>query len=246
MIGEVSILMAFAAGLISFLSPCVLPLIPGYISFISGVTLSDVKAADAGPTFLNRGHRGILLYSVFFILGFTAVFTILGATATWLGSLMAGKLSFFSKLAGVVIIFFGLLKLGLVRSLVFLKDFRIPFQNMRAGYAGSMILGAAFAFGWTPCVGPVLGGILTFAGTLDQVNQGIWLLLVYSAGMGIPFFLTALGAHHFFRFFNRIKKHMGLIEKITGLILVAMGILVFTNALSRLAVYLPFLNQFAL
>ncbi len=246
MIGEVSILMAFAAGVISFLSPCVLPLIPGYISFISGVTLSDVKAGDSEPAFLSREHRDILLYSAFFILGFTAIFIILGATATWIGSLLIGKISFFSKLAGVVIIFFGMLKLGLVRALVFLKDFRIPFQNMRVGYVGSTILGAAFGFGWTPCVGPVLGGILTFAGTLDQVNQGIWLLLVYSAGMGIPFFLTALGVHHFFKFFNRIKKYMGLIEKITGLVLVAMGILIFTNALARLPAYLPFLNQFAL
>lgn len=246
MIGEVSIVMAFGAGLISFLSPCVLPLVPGYISFISGVTLSDFKSTETESTFLNREHRGILMYSLFFILGFTTIFVILGATATWIGSLMAGRISFFSKLAGVVIIFFGLLKLGLVRTLVFLKDFRIPFQNMRVGYAGSAILGAAFAFGWTPCVGPVLGGILTFAGTLDQVNQGVWLLLVYSAGMGVPFFLTALGVHHFFTFFNRIKKYMGLIEKITGLVLVVMGILIFTNMLVRLPAYLPFLNRFVL
>jgi cytochrome c-type biogenesis protein len=246
MINEISILMAFTAGLISFLSPCVLPLIPGYISFISGVPLSDVKRPDAKAAFLDRDHRGILLYSVFFIFGFTAIFIILGATATWIGSLISGKLGFFTKLAGLIIIFFGLIKLGLVRSLLFLKEFRIPFQNIRVGYVGSMILGAAFAFGWTPCVGPVLGGILTFAGTLDQVNQGIWLLLVYSAGLGVPFFLTALGIHRFFKLFNRIKKHLGLIEKITGLVLVAMGVLIFTNALSRLPAYLPFLNQFAL
>ena len=246
MIDEISILMAFAAGLISFLSPCVLPLIPGYISFISGVPLPDVEKSDTKTAFLDRDHRSILLYSAFFILGFTLIFIILGATATWLGGLISGKLSFFSKLAGLIIIFFGLIKLGLFQSLVFLKEFRIPLQNIKVGYVSSMILGAAFAFAWTPCVGPVLGGILTFAGTLDRVNQGILLLVLYSAGLGMPFFLTAVGIHHFFKFFNRIKKHMGLIEKITGVVLVVMGILVFINALSQLQAYLPFFNQFAL
>ncbi len=246
MINDISIYMAFAAGLVSFLSPCVLPLVPGYVSFISGVSLPELKADPGRSVFLNREHRIVVLNSIFFIFGFSAVFILLGASATWIGALLTSKLNFFTKLAGLIIIFFGILKMGLIRPLPFLKEFKIPIKTSKAGLVGAVMLGAAFAFGWTPCIGPVLGGILTFAGTLDQVNQGVRLLLVYSLGLGLPFFLTALGVQHFFRFFNRIKKHLGLIEKISGLVLVVMGVLILTNSLTLIQAYIPFLNQFAL
>ena len=246
MLNDISILMAFTAGLVSFLSPCVLPLVPGYISFISGISLTELKSDSGQVQFLSREHRVVIFNSISFILGFTAVFILLGASATWIGAMISSKLNFITKLAGLVIIFFGIFKLGLIRPFLLFKEFKIPIKTGNAGFASAILLGAAFAFGWTPCIGPVLGAILTFAGTMDQVDQGIRLLVAYSIGLGVPFFLTALGVHHFFRFFNRIKKYLGHIEKATGLILVIMGVLVFTDSLTLIQAYLPFLNQFAL
>ena len=243
---DISIVMAFSAGLVSFLSPCVLPLIPGYVSFISGVSLGEMQAGTEEAAFLGRKHRRVIVNSLFFILGFSAVFILLGASATWIGTVLSTRLGLFTKLAGVVVIVFGLIKLGLVRPLWVLKQAGIEVKNRRGGLLGAILLGAAFAFGWTPCVGPILGGILTFAGTFDQVSQGIWLLIAYSLGLGVPFLLTALGVAQFFKFFNRIKRHMGLIEKATGLVLVGMGILIFTDSLARLQAFVPFLNRFAL
>ena len=222
--------MAFSAGVVSFLSPCVLPLFPGYLSFISGVSIDEIQKRE--QNLLPGGKQyTILLNALFFIIGFSAVFVILGASATWIGTFLTLKMSFFTKLAGLIVIFFGLLKLGLIRLLFFYREVKFNLKENRFGVLGSLLLGAAFAFGWTPCIGPILAGILTYAGTLDQVDKGIWLLLVYSLGLGLPFFLSALGVKHFFRFFNCIKRHLGLIEKISGAILVIMGILIFTNSL---------------
>ena len=238
--------MAFAAGLISFLSPCVLPLVPGYLSFISGVSFAEIKEKKENTPFLRKEKRIILYNSIFFIIGFSMVFILLGATATWIGTFISSKMSILTKLAGVIIIFFGIYMMGLIRPHFLYKEARFQIKDKRFGYAGAVSIGAAFAFGWTPCIGPVLGSILTFAGTMGQVDQGVRMLLVYSLGLGIPFFLTALGVQYFFRFFNRIKKYMGLIEKTSGLVLVAMGVLIFTNSLTLLQAYLPFLNRFAL
>ena len=246
MISEISIFMAFAAGLVSFLSPCVLPLVPGYVSFISGVTVPELQSGQGEKVLSGRKRMAVLLNSICFILGFSAVFILLGASATWVGAALTSKLGFFTKLAGLLIIFFGLFKMGLIRPFLLFRELKIQVKNEKAGFAGALMLGAAFAFGWTPCIGPVLGSILTFAGTLDQVNQGVWLLVVYSLGLGLPFFLTAVGIQHFFRFFNRIKNHLGLIEKASGFILVVMGLLVFTNSLTVIQAYIPFLNLFAL
>jgi cytochrome c-type biogenesis protein len=246
MFNDISIVMAFTAGLISFLSPCVLPLVPGYVSFISGVSLAELGPEKEGGVFFSRQHRTIILNSIFFILGFTSVFVLLGVSATWVGTFLVSRLSFFTKLAGLIIIFFGMLKMGLIRPLLLFREFKIPIKTNRSGLLGAVLLGAAFAFGWTPCIGPILGGILTFAGTMDQVDQGMRLLLVYSLGLGVPFFLTALGVHYFFSFFNRIKNYLGLIEKISGFILVVMGLLIFTNSLTLIQTYIPFLNRFAL
>jgi len=238
--------MAFAAGLISFLSPCILPLIPGYISFISGVSLQEMKDGAAANGLLNRQKLSVILTSIFFIAGFSAIFILLGASATWLGKLLSTRISFLTKLAGLVIIFFGLFKIGLIRPLFFFKEARFNVENKKLGLIWALIIGASFAFGWTPCIGPILTGILAFAGTLEHVNQGIFLLSVYSLGLGIPFLLTAVGVNQFFRFFNRIKRHLELFEKITGGIMVFLGFLIFFDKLTVIPGYFPFLNKFLL
>jgi cytochrome c-type biogenesis protein len=238
--------MAFGAGLISFLSPCVLPLIPGYISFISGVSLQEMTDGSSGNGLLNSQKLSVVLNSVFFIVGFSTVFILLGATATWIGTLLSTKISFLSKVAGLVIILFGLFKMGLFRPLVFFKEIRFNFETKKVGFIWALVIGAAFAFGWTPCIGPILTGILAFAGTLEHINQGVLLLSVYSLGLGIPFLLTAVAVNQFLRFFNRIKRHLGLLEKITGGIMVVIGLLIFFNKLIIIPGYLPFLNKFSL
>jgi cytochrome c-type biogenesis protein len=238
--------MAFAAGLISFLSPCVLPLVPGYISFISGVSFVEIREKDGSMPFLSKEKRRLLYSSVFFITGFSMVFILLGATATWIGTFISSKISILTKLAGLVIIFFGIYMMGLIRPRFLFKEARFQIKARRFGYAGALLIGAAFAFGWTPCIGPILGGILTFAGTLEKVNQGVFLLLIYSLGLGIPFLLAAIGINQFWRFFNRIKKYLRILEVTSGAVMVILGLMIFTNKLILMPGLLPFLNKFAL
>ena len=243
---DISFYMAFGAGLISFLSPCVLPLVPGYISFISGVSFAEIKEKEGSMPFLSKEKRIILYSSIFFIIGFSLVFILLGATATWVGTFISSKIAILTKLAGLVIIFFGIYMMGLIRPRFLFKEARFQIKDKRFGYVGALLIGAAFAFGWTPCIGPILGGILTYAGTLDKVNQGVFLLLMYSLGLGIPFLLTAIGINQFWRFFNRIKKYMRLLEVTSGVIMVILGLMIFTNKLILIPGLLPFLNKFAL
>lgn len=243
---DISFYMAFGAGLISFLSPCVLPLVPGYISFISGVSFADIREKEGSLPFLSKEKRDILYSSIFFIVGFSLVFILLGATATWIGTFISSRISILTKLAGLVIIFFGIYMMGLIRPRILFKEARFQIKDRRFGYVGAVLIGAAFAFGWTPCIGPILGGILTYAGTLEKVNQGVFLLLMYSLGLGIPFLLTAIGINQFWRFFNRIKKYMRLLEVTSGVIMVILGLMIFTNKLILIPGLLPFLNKFAL
>jgi cytochrome c-type biogenesis protein len=238
--------MAFAAGLISFLSPCVLPLVPGYISFISGVTFTEIKEKTSTHSVLSGEKRIIVINSLFFVAGFSLVFILLGASATWIGTFLSSKISLMSKIGGLLIIFFGIYKIGLIRPQLFYKEARFDIKDRKFGYAGAMLIGAAFAFGWTPCIGPILGVILTYAGTLENVNQGVVLLLVYSLGLGVPFLLTAFGINYFWRFFIRIKKYMGLLEVTSGVIMVILGVMIYSNKLVLIQSWLPFLNRFAL
>lgn len=246
MIDDVSILMAFSAGIVSFLSPCVLPLIPGYISFISGTSLGDSEANDVDTLYAKGINPVVILNSLFFIAGFSIVFVLLGASATWMGVFITSKISMLTKIAGLIILFFGLFKMGLLRFLFFYKEAKFQITNRKYGLAGALVIGAAFALGWTPCIGPILGAILVYASTLKHVNQGIMLLLFYSVGMGLPFLLTALGINYFLRMFKRIKHHLGLIEKVSGFIMVILGVLIYTNKLFLITGYLNFLNIFAL
>jgi cytochrome c-type biogenesis protein len=243
---DISIYMAFAAGLISFLSPCVLPLVPGYISFISGVSFEEIRAEGESGALPSKEKRKILNNSICFIIGFSIVFILLGASATWIGNFLTSKMSVLTRLAGLVIIFFGVYKMGLIRSNLFYKEARFDLKQKKFGYIGAVLIGAAFAFGWTPCIGPILAGILAYAGTLEKVNQGVFLLAVYSLGLGIPFLLTAFGINRFWSFFSRIKKYLRVLEVGGGAIMVILGLMIFTNKLILIPGLLPFLNQFAL
>jgi cytochrome c-type biogenesis protein len=235
---NVSLFMAFTAGIISFLSPCVLPLVPGYISFISGVSVEEIGRL--------REKKVVMVNSIFFIIGFSIIFVLLGISATWMGVFFASNKVILTKIAGLIIIFFGIFKMGLIRSFTFYREARFHIKGRKFGLLGALLLGAAFAFGWTPCVGPILGSILAYAGTLGKVNQGVVLLLIYSMGLGIPFLLVAFGLNRFLGVFDRIKKHLRLIEIVSGIILVILGVLVFTDKLIMLAGYVPFLNKFTL
>ena len=243
---DISIYMAFAAGLISFLSPCVLPLVPGYISFISGVSFTGIRTQESSTALAGNERRKILNNSIFFIVGFSAVFILLGASATWLGNFLASKMSVLTRLAGLVVIFFGVYKMGLIRLNLFSREARFEVRYKKFGYLGAVLIGAAFAFGWTPCIGPILAGILAYAGTLEKVHQGIFLLAVYSLGMGIPFLLTAVGIHRFWNFFGRIKKYLRILEVGGGAIMVILGLMIFTNKLILIPGLAPFLNRFVL
>ncbi len=222
---NVGILTAFVFGLLSFVSPCVLPIVPGYISFISGVSLDEMKGVEQNKSAL----RSIILNSLFFICGFTMVFILLGATATTLGKTFNEYYSTISKIAGVLIIVFGLHMMGLFKINFLNYEQRFHVQQKKLGMFGSFLVGTAFAFGWTPCIGPVLAAILVIASQQDTVYKGIALLASYSLGLGIPFFLTGVSINIFFSMFNRIKKYFHTIEIVGGAMLVVLGILIITN-----------------
>jgi cytochrome c-type biogenesis protein len=239
---SVSIFAAFAAGLISFLSPCVLPLVPGYISIISGFTLDQLKDQQKQASLT----RMVLLNSVMFIAGFSLTFMTLGASATWLGQVLASRMRLLSQIAGLIIIVFGIHLLGIVKINFLYKDKRFHNVEKPRGMLGALVLGLAFAFGWTPCIGPILAGILTIASTKQTVTQGVFLLGIYSMGLGIPFLMTSLGLNKFLAFYSRFKRHFHAVEMVSGALVIAVGVLILTNNLSRLAVWFSFLNRFAL
>ncbi len=238
---ELSLLIVFAAGLLSFLSPCVLPIIPGYIAFVSGLSIDDMT--ESGWT--DKKMTSAMLNSVMFVLGFSVVFVVLGASATWLGGFLVQRLPLLTSIAGVVIIIFGLQQMGLFKFGFLLTTKQIDLPAEKLGPLKAPLLGAAFAFGWTPCVGPILAAILTYAATMDTVGKGVMLLMVYSAGLGVPFLLTTVAMKVFFKFFSKIKKYMNLIQKISGAILVLLGILMITGKLTLITAKLGFLNGLA-
>lgn len=243
---EISMIMALTAGIVSFLSPCVLPLVPGYVSFISGVSITEIMEMEDRPRLFDKTQIPVIFNALLFISGFSLVFVALGASATWIGSFFSSNLGVLTKISGLVIIFFGLIKLNIIRINWFFKDMRFHINTRKKGAFFSLVLGMAFAFGWTPCTGPILGAILTYAGTVDQAGSGIRLLLIYSAGLGIPFLLTAIFIQYFFKVFNRIKKHLWIIDKGTGLILILMGILIFNDSFTAITGWFSMFNAFTL
>jgi cytochrome c-type biogenesis protein len=219
------------AGLISFLSPCVLPLVPPYLGFLGGTTVSQV-AADEGLE--DAVWRRVVLGSVFFVLGFTTVFVALGAGASAFGQLIQAYQAPLAKIAGVVIILFGLHFLGLLKIPLLYREARFEAQVQGASLAGAYLIGLAFAFGWTPCIGPVLATVLAVAANEDSVQRGVTLLFVYSLGLGIPFILAAVAIRPFMAFLKRMKRHLGLIERVMGLLLVITGVMFLTGTMTWL------------
>jgi cytochrome c-type biogenesis protein len=233
-------LAAFVAGLVSFLSPCVLPLVPGYVSLISGTGVEELKSQE------SRLLRKLMLNSIGFILGFSIVFIALGAISTEVGRLIARYKSLLAQVAGVVIIVFGLHLTGIFRINALYADKRL--HNVKGGstIGGAFVIGFAFAFGWTPCVGPILAVILGFAAAQDSVFKGIMLLAVYSLGLAVPFLMTSLGIERFLKFYSRFRSHMHAVEVASGALLIVLGALLVFGRFTIISNYLSFLNRFAL
>ena len=238
---SLSIPIAFLAGIVSFLSPCVLPLIPGYVSMLSGESIEVLKDDSSGGL-VGR----IFANSVAFVIGFSVVFIALGASATAVGKFLMSQRTAFNLIAGVLVIVFGLHLTGLIRIPFLYRDTRMNTGAPKRGAVGSFLLGFAFAFGWTPCIGPILAAILAVAATRGTVFQGMFLLAVYSAGLAIPFLLTGLGVSQFLKFYGRFRKHLHAVEVASGVLLIGIGLLMAFNKLTVLSGYLSFLNRFSL
>ncbi|HEX7287216.1 MAG TPA: cytochrome c biogenesis protein CcdA [Candidatus Angelobacter sp.] len=229
---------AFFAGVVSFLSPCVLPLVPGYISMISGASVEELQSQD------RKLLRTVLLHSIMFIVGFTVVFVILGAAATSLGHLFKIYRKQLTWVAGAVIIVLGLHLTGIFKIKALYADKRLHSVGGGKSPLGAFVVGFAFAFGWTPCIGPILAGILTAASNAETVNRGILLLFIYSMGLAIPFLLTSIGINGFLGFYGKFRRHLHAVEVLSGVLLIAFGVLIMTRHFTVLSGYLGFLNRF--
>jgi cytochrome c-type biogenesis protein len=221
---SLGLVVAFSAGLFSFLSPCVLPLFPSYLSFITGMSV-DRLAGDATAGARTR----VLLHSITFIAGFTAVFVSLGASFSAAGQFLMGYRDWIRILGGALIVVFGLYIAGVLRVGIFGRTKQVQIRSKPAGFIGSFAVGLTFAIGWTPCVGPILGSILTLASNDKTVQQGVALLLAYSAGLGVPFLASSLALGGFLKFFKQYRPFIPTVERVAGVLLVAVGILVLTN-----------------
>jgi cytochrome c-type biogenesis protein len=237
---------AWVAGLLSVLSPCVMPLMPAYLSLVSGVSVEDLRAQASGRATRSR----VMAAALAFVGGFSAVFIVLGASATLLGRwLRSFEIQLFgleigiNQLAGLVIVLMGLHLVGVLRIPALYQERRFTGPARPTGPLGAGLVGAAFAFGWTPCVGPILGGILTLAGARETLLQGMGLLTVYSAGLAVPFLLAAWSLERFLATFGRLRQHLGKLEVAAGVLLIAVGLLVVTDQLSRLNGYFAFLED---
>jgi|YNPNPStandDraft_1061719.scaffolds.fasta_scaffold10675_2 cytochrome c-type biogenesis protein len=229
---EVSLLTAFTAGLVTFVSPCILPLIPAYLSFVSGRSIQELRAhGQAGRAIA----WGVCADACFFVLGFSVVFVALGASATVIGKLLLARMAFLKKVSGALILVFGLHTLGVFRIRFFDMEKRYHQKKKTSGLLGSFLVGLAFSFGWTPCVGPILAAILVYAGTHETVYQGILLLSAYSLGLGIPFVLSALGMETFLGVSAFMKRHFRAIELVSGGLLIFVGLLIFSGDLAKIA-----------
>ena len=232
---EVSYIGALFAGLISFLSPCVLPLVPPYLCFLGGTTFDQLTGEGEVPSDV---YREVVLAAIAFVLGFTTVFVSLGATATAIGQLVASNLDILAKIAGAAIIVVGLHFLGILKLPFLYREFRRHAVSPPAGMLGAYLVGLAFAFGWTPCIGPVLAAILAVAAGEDSVSKGVSLLFVYSMGLGIPFVLAALAFGPFMGFLTRFRRHLGAVEKVMGGLLVLTGIMFITGSMNLIAIWM--------
>jgi cytochrome c-type biogenesis protein len=221
-------MVAFIAGLLSFLSPCVLPLVPSYVGFITGMTLPEVTGR----------RRAALTHALLFVAGFSLVFVLLGASATALGRALNYYQVWFQRVGGVLIILFGLLCLGVFKVNLLTQERRVHLERKPVGYLGSLLVGMAFAAGWTPCIGPVLGGILGLAATSSDVTRGMQLLAAYSAGLAIPFLVAAVAVESFLDWFQRFRRFLPWVMRVSGVMLIVVGVLLVTGEFTRLAGWL--------
>ncbi|UGY08640.1 cytochrome c biogenesis CcdA family protein [Phyllobacterium pellucidum] len=243
---DVSYLTAVGAGALSFLSPCVLPLVPPYLCYMAGVTVEDFRS-DSPQARISPVRQALLMSSLAFVLGFTTVFVLLGAGASTIGGFLRMWQQEIAIAAGIIIILMGLNFLGVFKLAFLSREARFQTQGKPANPLSAYVMGLAFAFGWTPCIGPVLGPILALAGARDTVADGAILLAVYSLGLGIPFIVAALFSGLFMRFLARFRMHLGKVEKVMGGLLVVTGILFLTGGLQTFSFWLletfPILGQ---
>lgn len=231
---DVTLTGAFFAGLLSFVSPCVLPLVPPYLCYMAGVSMDQFT----GTNDEQRAASRVFFSALAFVLGFSTIFVLLGAGASVIGQTLKQYSTILSYVAGGVIIIMGLHFLGVFRITLLYREARVNVQRKPAGLAGAYLIGLAFAFGWTPCIGPVLGTILAIAGMEDSIQQGMILLTAYSLGLGVPFLLAAAFAKQFMGVMQRFKKHMGTVEKVMGGLLVLTGFLFVTGQVQAAAFWL--------
>jgi len=232
---DVTYMGVFVAGILSFLSPCVLPLVPPYLCYIGGQSIEDMTV-DGGVN--SQMLRRIFLSALLFVFGFSTVFITLGATASVIGEWLADNLGILTQVAGVIIVVLGLHFIGILRIPLLYREARFETSGRPAGLVGAYVVGLAFAFGWTPCVGPVLAAVLMVAGADSSVTQGAGLLTVYSAGLGLPFLAAALAMKPFMTLMSRFRRHLRKVEIVIGLLLVATGVLFITEQFSVIAYWL--------
>lgn len=235
MAAETTLIAAFAAGLISFLSPCVLPLVPPYLCYLAGASLEDLSGNTRAS---GEVARRAILAAFLFVLGFATVFVALGATASSIGQLLRQHLDWLAIIAGVLVAVMGLHFLGLFRIALLYREARLEGPRHAVGFTGAYLMGLAFGFAWTPCIGPVLAAILAVAASSARVGQGALLLAVYSAGIGVPFIAAAMFVRPFLRFLSRFRKRLGMVEKAMGGLLVAAGVLMLTGGLQSMSYWL--------
>jgi cytochrome c-type biogenesis protein len=224
----VSFAVAFAAGLLSFLSPCVLPLIPSYIGFLTGLTVEEMQ----------RRRGAALLHAAWFVAGFSFIFMALGASASALGNLLLHYQVWLGRVGGVLVLLFGLYLLGVLRPAFLMRERKIELASKPIGYVGSALVGMTFGAAWTPCIGPILGGILTLAAARGSVAQGTLLLGVYALGLAVPFLITAFALDRFLAWFQRFRPYIVWVDRVAGALLVLLGILLVTDRFTLLASWL--------
>jgi cytochrome c-type biogenesis protein len=230
---DVNIFIAFTAGLLSFLSPCVLPIIPSYLSFVSGVSLEEIRS----PHITGNVRRRVVFNSLAFIVGFSLIFISLGASASYLGSLFLGYRSFIRTLGGAFIILVGIYLMGFFKISLLDRYLQFNLRDKPAGYVGSVLVGVTFAVAWIPCVGPILGAILALAGASAEIGKGILLLTTYAAGLAVPFFLSALAMNSFFQFSQTFRRYINVVHVTGGILLVIVGVLLLTDYFTLLNIY---------
>jgi cytochrome c-type biogenesis protein len=231
----IGVAISFAAGLLSFLSPCVLPLIPSYVTFVTGLSLEDVQ----------RARRVALVHSLLFVLGFSLIFLALGATATTLGRMLGYNREWLGRVGGVLVIVLGVYLLGGFNFGFFAKERRLHVANKPLGYLGTIFVGMAFAAGWTPCIGPILGAVLTYTASSADLNRGLVLLSAYSLGLAVPFVLAALMVDRFIGLFQRYRGAMIWTSRVAGVLLIGVGILMLTDTMRLLSQWLnPYTPEF--